>query len=159
MAFWFKKSHTLPFDSKWYLFTFSKFLAIGSTHHTIISFMFTKYLFQGICDFSNCTSKMLNGGSDNITIWDIIFILILNILRHILLLLSKIGCQKPKSECSLLHSWLHLYSEYLWKKILWIPLYNVISFQHLSTEKWPNDLKTTNRQVSKGYWAIHCLAI
>lgn len=159
MTFWFKKSHTLPFDSKCYLFTFSKFLAIGSTHHTVISFMFTKYLFHGICDFSNCTSKILNGGSDNITIWDIIFILIFNILRHILLPLSKIGCQKPKSECSLPHSWLHLSSEYLLKKNTLDAFIQCDLFQHLSTEKWPNDLKTTNRQVSKDYWAIYCLAI
>lgn len=89
----------------------------GSTHHTIISFMFLNTFFMASVIY-NCTSKILNGGSDNVTILDIIFILTFNILRHILLPLSKIGCQKPKSECSLLHSHLHLSSRIIMKNTL-----------------------------------------
>lgn len=57
------RAHTVPLDGRCYLFTFSELLPIGSTHHTIISFMLTKNLFQSVCDFSNCTSTVLKRGA------------------------------------------------------------------------------------------------
>lgn len=57
------RAHIVPLDGRCYLFTFSELLPIGSTHHTIISFMLTKNLFQSVCDFSNCTSTVLKRGA------------------------------------------------------------------------------------------------